>query len=196
MAYSSTSDTELPEITGVILAGGKGSRMGGQDKGLIIWQEKVLYLHVLQRLSPQVTTILINANRNLAIYQQSGYPVISDTVSDFPGPLAGILSALEHTQTDWVVVTPCDTPLLPENLVTELWRHKGHAPAVWARSEERDHPTLTLLHRSLAPQLRQYLEHGERRLMVFLQQAGGHSVMFRHAETAFRNMNHPDDLQH
>ena len=196
MVHSSISDTELPAITGVILAGGRGSRMGGQDKGLVVWQQKPLYLHVLRRLLPQVTTILINANRNLAIYQQSGYPVIFDTISDFPGPLAGILTALEHTETDWVVVTPCDTPLLPENLVTELWRNKGNAPAVWACSEERDHPTLALLHRDLAPLLRQYLATGERRLMVFLQQAGGHSVVFHHAETAFRNMNHPEDLQH
>ena len=189
------SDPEYPAITGVILAGGRGSRMGGQDKGLIIWQQQPLYLHVLQRLQPQVTTVWINANRNFAIYQQIGVPVITDTIAGFPGPLAGILAALEQAETEWVVVAPCDTPFLPENLVMHLWCNKGNAPAVWARSEERDHPTMALLHRSLATQLRQYLANDERRLMLFLQQAGGHSVLFRQARAAFHNMNCPEDLK-
>ncbi|MBD8216497.1 molybdenum cofactor guanylyltransferase MobA [Erwinia persicina] len=181
-------------ITGVILAGGRGSRMGGEDKGLILWQNRPLYQHVLQRLQPQVTTVWINANRNIEVYQQSGFPVISDTLSDFPGPLAGMLTALQQAQTEWVIFTSCDTPSLPADLVQHLWQHKEEARAVWARTEDREHPTLALLHHSLAGSLQHYLAGGDRKLLLFLQQAGGHSVLFAHAESAFRNFNHPEDL--
>lgn len=192
MRRVSTTDDKL--ITGVILAGGRGSRMGGEDKGLILWQSKPLYQHVLQRLQPQVTTVWINANRNIEIYQQSGLPVISDTLADFPGPLAGMLVALQQVSTEWVIFTSCDTPLLSDNLVDHLWQHKRDALAVWARTTERDHPTLALLHRSLADSLMDYLARGDRKLMLFLEQAGGHSVLFRQSEAAFRNFNHPGDL--
>jgi len=193
MAISSNS--ERPPVTGVILAGGRGSRMGGRDKGLIVWHQQPLYHHVLHRLKPQVDTVWINANRNLAAYQQSGCPVISDTIPDFPGPLAGILAALEQVDTEWVVFSSCDTPQLPDNLVIHLWHNKGSALTVWARSEERDHPALALMHRSLAKQLREYLDRGDRRLLLFLQQAGGHGVLFSNVGTAFNNINHPEDLK-
>ncbi|MCK8187773.1 molybdenum cofactor guanylyltransferase MobA [Erwinia amylovora] len=185
--------TRLP-VTGVILAGGRGSRMGGEDKGLINWHSQPLYQHVPQRLRPQVTAVWINANRNIEVYQHSGVPVIRDTLADFPGPLAGILAALQQAETDWVVFTSCDTPCLPENMAQRLWRHKGKARAVWVRTEVRDHPTQVLLHRSLADPLQQYLTQGNRKLMLFLQQAGGHSVLFAQGEPAFRNFNHPEDL--
>lgn len=189
------SGPEHPAITGVILAGGRGSRMGDQDKGLVIWHQLPLYLHVLQRLKPQVSTVWINANRNLAAYQQSGVPVIADTLPDFPGPLAGMLAALEQVETEWVVFTSCDTPQLPGNLVTHLWDNRGSALAVWARSEERDHPALALLNRALITPLQQFLERGDRRLMLFLQEVGGHSVLFSNAGQAFNNINRPEDLQ-
>lgn len=188
------SAPERETVTGVILAGGRGSRMGGEDKGLMLWQNQPLYQHVLQRLQPQVTTVWINANRNIEVYQQSGLPVISDTLAAFPGPLAGMLAALQQAETEWVVFTSCDTPLLPDNLVQNLWQHKGKASAVWARTEERDHPTLALLHRRIAGSLQRYLAGGDRKLMLFLQQAGGHSVLFERAEAAFRNVNYPEDL--
>lgn len=188
------SAPERETVTGVILAGGRGSRMGGEDKGLMLWQNKPLYQHVLQRLQPQVTTVWINANRNIEVYQQSGLPVISDTLTDFPGPLAGMLAALQQAETEWIVFTSCDTPLLPDNLVQHLWRHKGAASVVWACTEERDHPTLALLHRSLAGSLQHYLDSGDRKLMLFLQQAGGQGILFDQAEAAFRNFNHLDDL--
>jgi molybdopterin-guanine dinucleotide biosynthesis protein A len=181
-------------ITGVILAGGRGSRMGGEDKGLILWQNTPLYQHVLQRLQPQVTTVWINANRNIEVYQQSGVPVIKDTLADFPGPLAGMLAALQQAETEWVVFTSCDTPCLPDNLVQHLWQQKNEALAVWARTEERDHPTLALLHRSLADSLQRYLARGDRKLMLFLTQAGGHSVLFMQSAEKFRNFNCPEDL--
>lgn len=189
------SATEKAAITGVILAGGRGSRMAGEDKGLLLWRKRPLYQHVLQRLQPQVNTVWINANRNIALYQRSGLPVISDTLAGYPGPLAGMLAALQQVKTAWVAFSSCDTPQLPENFVAHLWQHKGEAKAVWSRTEERDHPTLALLHRDLAPLLAQYLAQGDRKLLLFLQQAGGHSVLFSEAGTAFDNFNHPQDLQ-
>ncbi|WP_275065361.1 molybdenum cofactor guanylyltransferase MobA [Erwinia endophytica] len=182
------------DVTGVILAGGRGIRMGGEDKGLLLYQGKPLYQHVLARLQPQVSRIYINANRNLAAYQQSGLPVISDSLPDFPGPLAGMLAALENIETEWAVFVSCDTPALPENLVSHLWQGKHHAMAVWAQSAQRQHPTLALLHISLAPALASFLAKGERKVMLFLQQAGGHSVPFDDCPGAFANINCPEDL--
>lgn len=188
------SDSEALNVTAVILAGGRGSRMGGEDKGLIFWQHQPLYIHVMQRLISQAGTVWISANRNLATYQQSGVPVIADTMPNFPGPLAGMVTAMKYVETDWVLFSPCDTPLLPENLLIHLWCNKGNALAVWARSEVREHPAMALLHRSLADELQFYLDRGERRLLAFLRQIGGHSVLFSNAEDAFTNFNHPEDL--
>ncbi|KQN63232.1 MULTISPECIES: molybdenum cofactor guanylyltransferase MobA [unclassified Erwinia] len=188
------SAADKATITGVILAGGRGSRMGGNDKGLLLYRNQPLYQHVLYRLRPQVDRVWINANRNIALYQQSGLPVIRDTLADFPGPLAGMLSALLQAETEWLAFSSCDTPHLPDNLVEHLWRHKGLAKAVWARAEQRDHPTLALLHRDLAGLLAQYLARGERKLLLFLQQAGGHSVEFSLTGRAFDNINQPEDL--
>lgn len=184
---------ETMSISGVILAGGRGSRMGGEDKGLVQYRNKPLYQHVLERLRPQVSDVCISANRNQARYQQSGIAVIADTLPDFPGPLAGMLAALQTADNEWVVFASCDTPELPEDLVQRLWQGKGNAPAVWARAAERDHPTLALLHRNMAAPLAAYLAKGERRVMLFLQEIGGHAVLFEDA-AAFNNINRPEDL--
>lgn len=184
----------MSAITGVILAGGQSRRMGGEDKGLLQFYGQPLYQHVLQRLRPQVDHLLISANRNLSQYQLSGVTVIGDTLPDFPGPLAGMLSALRATQTDWAAFCACDTPFIPEDYVARLWQHKAQAPAVWVRSSQRDHPALALVHRRLAGALEEYLRRGERRLMHFLQQEGGHAVAFTDDELAFSNINTPDDL--
>lgn len=180
-------------ITGVILAGGRGSRMGGTDKGLVLYRGKPLYQHVLQRLQPQVGAVYISANRNLMEYQQSGLPVITDSLPDFPGPLAGMLAALQTINSEWLLFTPCDVPELPEDLAAQLWQQKGEALAVWARTAERDHPATLLLHKSLVKSLTDFLQHGERKVMFFLKNSGGHSVLFNNAE-AFMNINRPEDL--
>ncbi|WP_158782323.1 molybdenum cofactor guanylyltransferase MobA [Pantoea sp. BAV 3049] len=181
-------------VTGVILAGGRGSRMGGEDKGLIDYHGKPLYQHVLERLRPQTGKMCISANRNIAVYQQSGLPVIGDSLPDFPGPLAGMLTALDYIDTEWAIFSSCDTPALPADIVLRLWQAKQAAPAVWARSAGRDHPTLALLHVSLAEPLAAYLAKGERKVMLFLDQAGGHSVPFDDCPGAFANINRPEDL--
>ena len=108
------------EITGVVLAGGRGSRMGGADKGLQPFHGKPLALHALTRLAPQVGRLMVNANRHLADYAAFGAPVWPDTLTDYPGPLAGFLTALEHCHTPFLVTVPCDTPLFPLDLVARL----------------------------------------------------------------------------
>ncbi len=182
------------QITGVVLAGGKASRMGGQDKGLMLLNGKPLWQHVADGLLPQVSEVVISANRNLGIYRQSGFPVIADTLSDFPGPLAGLLSVMQQTSGEWFLFCPCDTPFIPDNLVERLVEQRQNAPVVWVHDGDRDHPAVALAHRSLAPQIVDYLASGERRVMVFMRQVGGHSVDFSDKKEAFRNINTPEDL--
>ncbi len=186
--------TRLTAVTGVILAGGRGSRMGGEDKGLVIYHGKPLYQHVLARLQPQVAQVCISANRNLSVYQQSGLQVITDTMPDFPGPLAGMLATLHAINSDWAAFIPCDTPEIPADIICRLWQQKGNASVVWARTAERDHPAIALIHTQVATSLAAFLARGERKVMLFLRQTGGHSVLFEDESSAFANINHPDDL--
>lgn len=183
------SQKEGQSITGVILAGGRGSRMGGQDKGLVSYKGKPLFQHVLMRLQPQVDEVFISANRNISRYQQSGLRVVPDSLPDYPGPLAGMLSVLDTLESRWVVFASCDTPNVPSNLVSHLWDHKGDASIVWASTEERDHPTLALLHSDVKHALQDYLLSGERRVMQFMRESGGHAVLFENAGDAFININ-------
>ena len=183
------------QITGVVLAGGKASRMGGQDKGLMLLDGEPLWEHVADGLRPQVSNIVISANRNLDIYRQSGFPVIADTLSGFPGPLAGLLSVMQQTSGEWFLFCPCDTPFIPDNLVERLVDQRQNTPVVWVHDGDRDHPAVALAHRSLAPKIVDYLASGERRVMVFMRQVGGHSVDFSDTKEAFRNMNTPADLK-
>ncbi len=183
-------------ITGIILAGGQGSRMGGQDKGLLLLNGLPLYHHVLIRLSPQVDKLLINANRHIGRYQQSAFPVFSDLPNAFSGPLAGILTGLMTIDTDWAIFAPCDVPNLPPDLVERLWQGKQDHLAAYANDGQRAHPTLLLIHRSLAPVLQAYLDAGDRKLMLFLATINAIAVSFADQPLAFQNLNTPDDLSH
>ncbi|WP_313687515.1 molybdenum cofactor guanylyltransferase MobA [Pantoea sp.] len=184
----------MTALTGVILAGGQGRRMGGEDKGLMLLRGEPLYQHVLRRFRPQVNIVLISANRNIDRYQASGCQIVTDSLADYPGPLAGILSGLRHSKTEWVAFCACDTPWIPDDFVARLWQQKADASAVWVKSSLRDHPALALVNRCLADNLEASLLSGERRLMRFLQENGGHAVTFADPESAFRNINTPDDL--
>lgn len=181
-------------VTGIILAGGQASRMGGQDKGLLTLRGIPLYQHVLTRLKPQVDRVYINANRNLAVYQESGCTVFSDLPNGFSGPLAGILSSLKTIETEWAVFAPCDVPNLPTDLVARLWHGKQHGYAAYVNDGQREHPTLLLIHRSLTPKLETYLERGDRKLMLFLAEIKATSILFADCPLAFQNLNTPDDL--
>lgn len=185
----------MANLTGVVLAGGRATRMGGQDKGLMLLNGKPLWQHVASNLLPQVESLVISANRSIAQYQESGIPVITDSLPDFPGPLAGMLSVMRSVESEWYVFCPCDTPNIPENLVSRLQQGIKNATAAWVNDSQRDHPTITLINRSVVSSLEAYLASGERRVMVFLREAGGHAVLFNDGQHCFANVNTPDDLE-
>lgn len=181
-------------LTGVILAGGKASRMGGCDKGLLTLNGKPLWEHVTARLAHQVDTLAVSANRHSEHYAVSGYPVIGDTLTGFQGPLAGMLAVMQALPSEWYLFCPCDTPDIPCNLAGQFFRAKENAPAVWASDNERDHPAIVLMHHSLTGPLHDWLSASERRVLAFLRQAGGRRVRFAEA-APFANVNTPEELQ-
>ena len=128
------------EITGLILAGGRGMRMGGVDKGLQTLQGKPMILHVIQRLQPQVDRIMINANQNLDRYREFNFPVCADEKNDYAGPLAGMQAGLIHCETAYMLTAPCDTPMLPTDLVTQLATalEKSKADIAVANTKQHD----------------------------------------------------------
>ena len=183
------------EIIGVVLAGGRATRMGGKDKGLQLLNGKPLWQHVADTLAGQVTAMAISANRHIDTYRQSGYAVYQDSLENYPGPLAGMLSVMQQSHGEWFIFCPCDNPFIPSDLVERLFLLRGTAPVVWVHDGERDHPAVALMHRSLAPALQAYLAAGERRVMVFMRESGGHSVDFSDVKSAFVNVNTSEDLQ-
>ncbi|CAH3747260.1 Molybdenum cofactor guanylyltransferase, partial [Enterobacter cloacae] len=183
------------EIIGVVLAGGRATRMGGKDKGLQLLNGKPLWQHVADTLAGQVTAMAISANRHIDTYRQSGYAVYQDSLENYPGPLAGMLSVMQQSHGEWFIFCPCDTPFIPSCLVERLFLLRGTAPVVWVHDGERDHPAIALMHRSLAPALQAYLAARERRVMVFMRESGGHSVDFSDVKSAFVNVNTSEDLQ-
>ncbi|HGC6387615.1 TPA: molybdenum cofactor guanylyltransferase MobA [Cronobacter dublinensis] len=185
---------KLSAITGVVLAGGRATRMGGQNKGLMLLNGKPLWRHVAERLAAQVEHVAISANRDLEAYRMSGYPVITDTLPDFPGPLAGMLSAMQQLPGEWYLFCPCDTPHIPASLAQRLWSAKATRPAVWVSDGERDHPAIALVHYSVKAALADYLARGERRVMVFLREINGSAVTFS-GKTDFANVNTLAELE-
>jgi molybdopterin-guanine dinucleotide biosynthesis protein A len=180
-------------IGGMLLAGGAGSRMGGVDKGLIEWHGQPLYRWTLARFAPQVETLLISANRNLESYGQAGYRLLRDDESDFQGPLAGILTGLRHTATPWLAVAPCDTPLLPCDLVQRLASSIGSEPAAVAVAGGRLQPVCCLLHTDLAERLERDLAAGQRRAGEWLRQLPAATANWPEI-APFLNLNHPHEL--
>ncbi|CAN5168798.1 molybdenum cofactor guanylyltransferase MobA [soil metagenome] len=186
------------DITGVVLCGGRGSRMGGIDKGLIDHRGRTLVEHAIERLAPQVGTIVLNANRHLDRYRQFGYAVVSDANQDFDGPLAGISTALHACKTDWLMSVPCDVPDFPidivDRLVSGLDRPAIARMAV-ASSADRLHPVFALMHRSVLPSLDAYLARGERRASGWLDASLVQVVDLGLDADALHNLNTPEDLK-
>ena len=165
------------DVTGVILAGGRGSRMGGVDKGLQNFRGMPLALHTLMRLGPQVGDVLINASRNLSAYESFGAQVWPDGISDFAGPLAGFLVGLEHCETEYLVTVPCDTPLFPQDLVQRLLdaleRDDAEIAMAAAREEDgnvRTQPVFTLMKRDLLESLVRFTHEGGRKIDAWTAQ--------------------------
>jgi len=182
------------EITGLILAGGRGSRMGSIDKGLAPFGDQPMVQHVITRLQPQVQRLLINANQNLDAYAALGAPVWPDAMPDFAGPLAGLQTGLMHCETPYLVTAPCDSPFLPGDLVQRLaqaLQTEGAdlAVAVTGAGESRQpHPVFCLVHVSLLPHLTRFLESGGRKVDRWYATLRVAEVDFPD-EAAFRNIN-------
>ncbi len=184
------------QITGVILAGGQGRRMGGIDKGLQELQGRPMTQWVLERLAPQVGSVLINANRNLERYAEFGCEVLPDRIAGFAGPLAGLQAALAHATTPLLVTAPCDSPLLPADLVARLHAAltAGNAQLAVARTGERVHRAFCLVRRELLPQLDAFLAAGERKVGLWHASLKVAEVAFDHEADAFSNVNSAEEL--
>jgi molybdenum cofactor guanylyltransferase len=187
------------DITGVVLAGGRGSRMGGADKGLQNFNGLPLALHTLMRLQVQVGEVMINANRNLGAYEAFGVPVWPDVLGDYPGPLAGFLTALERCETGWLVTVPCDTPLFPQDFVARLAQaaqESGAEIAMAAAREEdgqvRPQPVFCLMRVELMESLVKFTQSGGRKIDAWTAQHQTAVVTFdqpRDDARAFFNAN-------
>jgi molybdopterin-guanine dinucleotide biosynthesis protein A len=167
----------MSDITGLVLAGGRGSRMGGVDKGLQNFNGIPLALFTLMRLQPQVGQLMVNANRNLAAYEAFGAPVWPDVLADYAGPLAGFLTGLERCETQWLVTVPCDTPLFPHDLVARLAQAAGQdgAEIAMAAAREEDgqlraQPVFCLLRVELLESLVRFTHGGGRKIDAWTAQ--------------------------
>ncbi len=204
MPISDSAAIPASSITGLVLAGGRGQRMGGADKGLQRLHGKPLAAHVLARLAPQVGVLAISANRNREAYAALGAPwqasVLVDTLPDYPGPLAGLLAGLRAARTEWLLSAPCDSPWLPADLamrLAEAARGRGVAIATAtttsAAGEVSLHPVFALLHISLADDLAAFLDAGERKVRAWYARHTAAEVDFAD-ERAFYNVNSLQDL--
>ncbi|MBK6908619.1 MAG: molybdenum cofactor guanylyltransferase [Rhodocyclaceae bacterium] len=176
------SPPERAALTGLILAGGEGRRMGGADKGLQGFQGQTLVASVLACLTVQVSTVLISANRNRAAYGRFGYPVITDAEiyrgEGYAGPLAGLHAGLTRCTTEWLLCVPCDTPCLPTDLAVRLAAGRQGAPLAVATCQGDSQPTVCLIHATLLASLGNFLAAGERKVRAWQARVGAVSVNF------------------
>jgi molybdopterin-guanine dinucleotide biosynthesis protein A len=187
----------MDKITGLILAGGRGSRMGSVDKGLQLFKGKPMVAHVLARLQPQVDEILINANRNINDYEKFGFRIIPDAIDGFAGPLAGLHIGMTHASHPLVATVPCDSPFLPLDLITRLFAamQKSNADLAVAKTFDQPHPVFCLVKTSLAPHLQTFLESGQRKIDKWYATLSVVEVQFDDEEAAFSNINTVEELK-
>ncbi len=184
------------EISWIILAGGKASRMDGNDKGLIRFKGKCLVEHVFEKLSPQAKNIFISANRNHTFYANYA-PVISDEVTGFPGPLAGFHSGLAASNSEWVGFVPCDSPFLVENYVEKMSAAiHDQTDIIVAHDGSYPQPVFALINQRLLPDIEAFLQRGDRKIKLFLSQSRTQYVDFSTQTECFINLNTPDELSH
>jgi molybdopterin-guanine dinucleotide biosynthesis protein A len=186
----------MTDVTGVVLAGGQGSRMGGVDKGLQEFRGKPLVAHVIERLAPQVGEILINANRNPQSYARFGHRVIADEIAGFAGPLAGFERGLAHAAHPLVATVPCDSPFLPADLVARLraaLQSHGAQLAV-ARTGSQPHPVFCLMRRDVHASLASFLASGQRKIDRWYAGLAVAEVAFDDEPEAFANINTLQEL--
>jgi molybdopterin-guanine dinucleotide biosynthesis protein A len=184
------------DVTGIVLAGGQGRRMGGIDKGLIPLSGRAMVAHVIDRLAPQVGAIVVNANQNADAYAAYGHPVVADAVGGFAGPLAGLHAGMSAATTPYVVTVPCDSPFLPADLVARLAAALVAAGAqlAVARTFDQPHPVFALARRDVLPHLAAFLAEGGRKIDLWYASLGIVEVPFDDCAEAFRNINTRDEL--
>lgn len=182
-------------VSGLVLAGGRGRRLGGIDKGLLDWQGETLAGRALARLGRQVAHLLVSANQHLDIYASLGAELVQDDPPD-RGPLGGILAGLRVCPTDWLLCLPCDMPHLPGNLEARMLASlsRPEAGPAFAHDGERLQPLVALLPRSAAEDLQRFLDDGGRRADDWAKALGGQIVRFEDRGGAFANLNTPEDL--
>ena len=185
------------QVTAAIIAGGKGERIGGQDKGWLEVNGQPMIEWILQSIAPQVPHIIINANRNLKRYQQYQFPVITDPVNDFSGPLAGISAVMKAAQTDYILTLPCDTPKVSANLVERMWHTliANHADIAIAHDGRRLQPMTALIATRLLPSLEAFLAAGDRKVALWYRQQKWTQVDFSDQPDLFFNANTEQQLK-
>lgn len=179
------------DITGLILAGGRGRRVQGADKGLLPYKGRPMIASVVERLAPQVHALIISANRNLEIYRQLGWPVVTDELNHYPGPLAGLCYGLAAAKTPWLLCVPCDNPRIPLNLATRLTAAQEQLKTQVAIASDGQHLHFThvLIHSSRLADLQMSLADGERRMGRWLQGQDPAIVDFSSEAQSFANFN-------
>jgi molybdopterin-guanine dinucleotide biosynthesis protein A len=178
-------------VTAVILAGGKGRRMDGEDKGLVELANRPLIEYVIDAIKPQVETIILNANRNQAQYSRYGYPVVSDTLEDYQGPLAGFICAMKSSTTSHIATLPCDGPFVPGDLVERLIFSltNNDAEIAVAHDGDRMQPVYSLIPVTLSNSLNTFLDSGERKIDRWYKQHRIALADFSDCPETFRNIN-------
>ena len=182
-------------VTGLVLAGGQGRRMGGVDKGLQLLHGQPMIEHVLARLAPQVDEIVINANQNLEIYRAFGYHVVADEISGFAGPLAGLHAGLNAAAYPLAVTVPCDSPFLPNDLVSRLANALGDNQLAVAKTGAQPHPVFALMKRDVRENLEAFLASGGRKIDAWYAALKVVEVGFDDEADAFRNINTLEELK-
>ena len=186
----------VPSVTGLILAGGKGSRMGGVDKGLQAFRGKRLVDHVYERLAPQVGGVIINANQNQEEYRTFGVRVVSDAISGYAGPLAGMHAGLSVSKRPFLASVPCDSPFLPEDLIARLYARidETGAELAVAKTGDQPHPVFSLMRRGVLDYLTDFLKDGGRKIDAWYASLNVVEVAFDDEAEAFSNINTLDEL--
>jgi molybdopterin-guanine dinucleotide biosynthesis protein A len=196
MPSASQPAVNLTRVTGVVLAGGLGRRMGGVDKGLRELRGRPLVEWVIERFTPQVAEVLINANQNTDVYARFGNRVIPDTIGGYAGPLAGLHAGLAAARHPLVATTPCDSPFLPLDLVSRLLAalQAQRAQLSVAKTGAQPHPVFCLCRRDLLPHLEQFLAAGGRKIDAWYATLAVTEVAFDDIPDAFSNINSLEEL--
>ncbi len=185
-------------MTYLILAGGRGQRMQGTDKGLMLWQGKPMVEHIIEQLAIPSQRLMISANRNLNNYRQYSEQVFSDQLDDYQGPLSGLNCALQQCQTHYILCIPCDSPSPPTGLAEQLYKcmQEQHKSAAICHDGDRPQPLFCLIDRKHKHQLDEFLQLGRRKVLDFMQLIDVAVCDFSTQKAAFHNFNRVEDMQH